>query len=240
MTEIRTAIPEEVDAYLDALVRKGIFANKAELVRAALVSYVNATGTFFRGFDAENIFAPDGRLYQIEYAREAAARGGTAVGLVCQDGVLLAAETVPASRLSAPGTRKIRAAGDGLAYAYAGLVGDAALVGGELKSAAPKTTEEAVRVAQARLHRQTLERIQRPLGVALLLASVLERRPRLFYLDPSGAAVESLATAMGRGAPTALQALETKYRKVRLADAERWMPELLGRDTPVEMFRLEA
>src|SRR5438128_11136324 len=58
MAEIRTAIPEEVDAYLDALVQKGVFSNKAELVRAALVSYVNATGTFFQGFDAENVFAP--------------------------------------------------------------------------------------------------------------------------------------------------------------------------------------
>ena len=35
MPEIRTAVPEEVDAYLEALVRKGIFSNKAELVRAA-------------------------------------------------------------------------------------------------------------------------------------------------------------------------------------------------------------
>src|SRR2546428_255916 len=86
MTEIRTAVPEEVDAYLDALVRKGVFSNKAELVRAALVNYVNTTGTFFHGFDAETIFAPDGRLYQVEYARESASRGGTAAGIACGDG----------------------------------------------------------------------------------------------------------------------------------------------------------
>ena len=41
MPEIRTSVPEEVDAYLDAVVRKGIFSNKAELVRAALVNYVD-------------------------------------------------------------------------------------------------------------------------------------------------------------------------------------------------------
>src|SRR2546422_10216917 len=102
MTEIRTSVPEEVDAFLDALVRKGIFSNKAELVRAALVNYVNETGTFFRGFDAETIFAPDGRLYQVEYARESSARGGTAVRIVCDDGVLLAGEVVGRSKL-APG-----------------------------------------------------------------------------------------------------------------------------------------
>src|SRR5436309_203850 len=123
MAEIRTAIPEEVDAYLDALVQKGVFSNKAELVRAALVSYVNVTGTFFRGFDAENVFAPDGRLYQVEYARESAARGGTAAGIACEDGVLLAAEIPGKSKLS-PGGKKIQSLGEHLAVVSAGLVGE--------------------------------------------------------------------------------------------------------------------
>src|SRR3989304_3585105 len=80
MAEVRTAISDEIDSYLDALVQKGVFANKAELVRSALVRYVNETGTFFRGFDSENIFAPNGRIYQLEYAREASKRGMTAAG----------------------------------------------------------------------------------------------------------------------------------------------------------------
>src|SRR2546428_5617424 len=121
MPEIRTAVPEEVDAYLEALVRKGIFSNKAELVRAALVDYVNTTGTFFRGFDAETIFAPDGRLYQVEYARESASRGGTAAGLVCGDGVLLAAAVLGRSKF-APGGRKNTPLGDRLATVSSGLV----------------------------------------------------------------------------------------------------------------------
>src|SRR2546426_1818789 len=199
MTEIRTAIPEEVDAYLDALVRKGIFSNKAELVRAALVDYVNSTGTFFRGFDAETIFAPDGRLYQVEYARESAAKGGTAVGVVCDEGVLLAAEVIAKSKL-APGGRKIHAIGDRLAVVSSGLVADGALVVDELIAAAPKTTDDAARTVRATLHRFTLSRTQRPLGVSLLMGSLMDRRPRLFHMDPSGAAVDKLATAIGRGA----------------------------------------
>ena len=237
MTEIRTAVPEEVDAYLDALVRKGVFSNKAELVRAALVNYVNTTGTFFRGFDAETIFAPDGRLYQVEYARESASRGGTAAGIVCEDGVLLAAEVLGRSKF-APGGRKITPLGDRLAIVSSGLVADAALVVDELKAAAPKSTDEAVRAVRATIHRFTLSRNQRPLGVALLLASVLDRKPRLFQMDPSGAAVETFATAIGRGAQTAMEALETRYRKTRLADAEKLLPDLFGKETLTEALRV--
>ncbi len=237
MTEVRTAIPEEVDTYLDALVRKGIFANKAELVRAALVSYVNATGTFFKGFDSENIFSPNGRIYQIEYAREASARGGTAVGIVCEDGVLLAAQVASKSKL-APEYRKIQSLGDRLAVVSSGLVADGRLVTDELRAAGPKTTDDAVRTVGNALHRHTLERTQRPLGAAFLVASVLDRRPRLFDVDPSGAVVEKFAAALGVGAPAALEILETRYRKMRLSDAEKIVPDLFGRDTPTEVLRV--
>src|SRR5206468_2786820 len=81
----------------------------------------------------------------------------------------------------------------------AGLVGDAALVVDELRAAGPKTTDEAVRTVRGTLHRFTLSRTQRPLGVAFLIASLLDRRPKLIYMDPSGAAVETFGTAMGRG-----------------------------------------
>jgi 20S proteasome alpha/beta subunit len=238
MTEIRTAVPPEVDDYLDALVRKGIFANKAELVRAALVNYVNLTGTFFRGFDAENIFAPDGRLYQLEYAREAALRGGTAVGIVCEDGVLLAAEASVRSKL-VKSVRKIVPLGDRLAVAASGLVGDMWLVVDEIKSAAPKSTDDAVKVVRSVLHRQTLQRTQRPLGVAFLVASLLDRKPRLVEVDPSGATIESFAAALGRGSAAALKVLEERYRKMRLSEAERLVPLLLGRDVPSEVVGVQ-
>ena len=69
MTEIRTAISPEIDRFLDSLVRTGPFASKAELVRAALVSYAGEAGPMAQGFDKENIVSPDGRVYQLEYAR---------------------------------------------------------------------------------------------------------------------------------------------------------------------------
>ena len=38
---------------------------------------------------ASTIFSPDGRLFQVEYAREAVKRGTTTIGLKFKDGVVL-------------------------------------------------------------------------------------------------------------------------------------------------------
>jgi len=38
------------------------------------------------------VFSPDGRLYQVEYARELVNRGATILGIQCAEGVVLASE----------------------------------------------------------------------------------------------------------------------------------------------------
>lgn len=45
------------------------------------------------------IFSPEGRLYQVEYALEAISQAGTALGILAQDGIVLAAERKVTSKL---------------------------------------------------------------------------------------------------------------------------------------------
>ncbi|KAH7132320.1 proteasome subunit alpha type-3 [Dendryphion nanum] len=59
------------------------------------------------GYDLSNsVFSPDGRNFQVEYAVKAVENGGTAVGIRCKDGVVLALEKLVSSKLLKPGANK--------------------------------------------------------------------------------------------------------------------------------------
>ena len=53
-----------------------------------------------RRYDSKTTtFSPEGRLFQIEYAMEAISHAGTSIGILSDDGVLLAAEKKVISKL---------------------------------------------------------------------------------------------------------------------------------------------
>lgn len=176
------------------------------------------------GYDrAITVFSPDGRLYQVEYAREAVKRGTTAVGVKCSDGVVLIVDKrVSTTLLEQSSIEKIFKVDDHIAVASSGLVGDArALVDrARVECQINRVTyNESVDVETLSKkicdHMQTLTQYggARPYGTALLIAGVSDGVPRLFETDPSGTLLEYKASAIGTGRPAVMKVFEEDYRE---------------------------
>ncbi|MCX6700982.1 MAG: archaeal proteasome endopeptidase complex subunit alpha [Methanomicrobiales archaeon] len=175
------------------------------------------------GYDrAITVFSPDGRLYQVEYAREAVKRGTTAVGIKCVEGVVLIVDKRVSSRLlEASSIEKIFKIDEHIGVASSGLVGDArALVDrARVESQISRVTYDEkidVEALSKKLcdHMQTYTQFggARPYGTALLIAGISDGECRLFETDPSGTLLEYKATGIGIGRPAAMKLFEEEYK----------------------------
>jgi proteasome alpha subunit len=174
------------------------------------------------GYDrAITVFSPDGRLYQVEYAREAVKRGTTAVGIKAKDGVVLIVDKRVSSKLlEASSIAKIFKIDEHIGVASSGLVGDArALVDrARVESQINRVSYDEpieVEALSKKLcdHMQTLTQYGgiRPYGTALLIAGVSDGECRLFETDPSGTLLEYKATGIGIGRPAVMKVFEEEY-----------------------------
>ena len=174
------------------------------------------------GYDrAITVFSPDGRLYQVEYAREAVKRGTTAVGIKARDGVVLIVDKRVSSKLLEPSSiEKIFKIDDHIGVASSGLVGDAralvdrARVECQINRVSYDEQIEVEALAKKLCdHMQTLTQYGgiRPYGTALLIAGVSDGESRLFETDPSGTLLEYKATGIGIGRPAAMKVFEEEY-----------------------------
>jgi proteasome alpha subunit len=169
------------------------------------------------------IFSPDGRLYQVEYAREAVKRGTASVGVRTADGVVLAADRHARSPLiERESIEKIHAVDDHLAIASAGHVADARQLIDfarreaqveRLRYDQPVDVESLTKSVTDHIQQYTQTGGARPFGVALLVGGVEGDEPRLFETDPSGTPYEWQAVAIGGGRDDAQQYLEDEYRE---------------------------
>lgn len=175
------------------------------------------------GYDrAITVFSPDGRLFQVEYAREAVKRGTTAAGIKAKDGVVLLVDKRITSRLiEAESIEKIFQIDSHIGVATSGLVADArSLVDrARVEAQINKVSYDeniGVEVLAKKIcdHKQYYTQFGgvRPYGTALLIAGVDDTRPRLFETDPSGALLEYKATAIGAGRNTFMEVFEAEYR----------------------------
>jgi len=172
----------------------------------------------FMGYDRAIVtFSPDGRLFQVEYAREAVKRGTTSLGLIFDGGVILAAVR-PLPELSIPnnGSDKIHQIDDHLGTAIAGFLADGRVLvdAGRVKAQVYKLTYDeplnvggSVKDISDRMQMFTQYGGVRPFGVALLVGGVDEKGPQLFEIDPSSAFYAWKAQAIGKDSAEALKIL---------------------------------
>jgi proteasome alpha subunit len=150
-----------------------------------------------RPYDRGDIFSPDGRLYQVEYAREAVARGSPVVGVTAEDGVALAATVRSRSPLQdASDIEKLRTVDHHLALGAAGHAADArrlATVAREraqaerLRYDAPLDATTLASALADRVQEATQQAGIRPFGTALLVCGPGgDGEPDLHEVDPSG------------------------------------------------------
>ncbi len=249
MPEIRTIVPDSMDAALDSLIRAGFAGNKAELVRSAILQFVSSLPTSIsKNYDLESVFSPDGRILQVEYADQAVRRGITTIGLCVNEGIALfkriPSTYSPIAPLLAPNSqfRPIRSILPSLEMAYTGISSDAySVVREAMKKISGKESQKInismfVENLSLYLHTHTLQKNLRVLGASFIIGGLdLEDNFCLFVLDPSGTIFPTNAVVRGLGQNEITAILTTEYRgNMSLEDAVRLGLEtiLQGKDGP--------
>ena len=175
------------------------------------------------------VFSPDGRLFQVEYAREAVKKGTTTIGIKFKDGVLLVVDKRVSSRLVEPESiEKIYDIDDYIGCATSGLVADARiLVDQARKEAQVHKVNYGENIGVEMLTKKVCDYEQnytqyggaRPFGTALLVAGAADPGTHLFETDPSGALVAYKASCIGTGRPVVMDIFEKDFKDNMSFDA---------------------
>ena len=172
---------------------------------------------------AITVFSPDGRLFQVEYAREAVRRGATTAGVVYVNGVVLIADRrIPNPKLAEPASlEKIHQIDENIACATAGLVADARVLVDYARLSAqinrvtysePMSVELLVRRICDYKQQYTQFGGVRPFGTALLVGGYDDGGVHLFETEPSGSLTSFKAASTGGNKGPVMDLFEQKYR----------------------------
>ncbi len=177
---------------------------------------------------AITVFSPDGRLFQVEYAKEAVKRGATAIGICTKDSVVFVAFKSIHSKLIVPESlKKIFEIDDHIAVTASGLIADARRLVETARVDAQRhkiTYNENAGVET--IARSVCDLMQvytqyggiRPFGVSLLIGGV-DDEPRIFEAEPSGAMTAYVADSIGASKKEVDEILEKRYKEHMDTDA---------------------
>ncbi len=168
------------------------------------------------------VFSPDGRLYQVEYARELVNRGGTILGIRCAEGVVLGSEENIEVLEEEGRSWKIFQVDEHIGAAIIGLSSDARVLidqarintqSNKLTYDEPIDLEVVTQKICDTQQTYTQHGGGRPFGVAMILGGVDKTGPHVFETHPSGNYRGYKATAVGAGTETVLSMLKEEYRE---------------------------
>jgi proteasome alpha subunit len=193
-----------------------------------------------------SLFSPDGRIYQVEYAREAVSRGAASIGVRTTEGVVLVGQNRMISPLmEAESVEKLHKLDDHLGAASAGHVADARRLvdyarrvaqGDRLRYGETVDVETLAKHVTDLIQENTQTGGTRPFGASLLLGGIDNGgQPRLFATDPSGTPNEWKAVAIGGDQQTIQEYLEEHYvEDLTLADGVSLALQALAAATDAE------
>jgi proteasome alpha subunit len=168
-----------------------------------------------------SLYSPDGRIYQVEYAREAVSRGAPAAAVRARDGVVLGAVVKARSTLQVEeSVEKLHKVDDRVAAATAGHAADARTLVDYARRRAQRErlrygepTDPGTLVTDVADHVQeyTQSGGTRPFGAALLLGGFDGDEPVLYALGPEGVPEAWQAAVIGADADAVREHLEDTY-----------------------------
>ncbi|PSG99695.1 MAG: proteasome subunit alpha [Nanohaloarchaea archaeon SW_4_43_9] len=165
------------------------------------------------------IFSPDGRLFQVEYAKEAVKKGATALGLTYENGVVLAA-TRSNNQLKVRNPEKVFKIEDHLGIVNSGLVADGRTLVDETRNEAQTylmTYDEEIpppvlaKFVADRCQQFTQYGGVRPYGVSTITGGIKDGNPKVYQTDPSGTLNQWNAVAIGKGGQETQEHLEEEW-----------------------------
>ena len=172
------------------------------------------------GYDRATVtFSPDGRIFQVEYAKETIKKGSTIIGVVGKDCVVLGA-LKKKSRLVTSGDKLFKV-DEHIGVAATGYLADARVL---IDSARVKCQQNIMTydepITLRMLAKDIADRNQlytqhagvRPYGVALLFGG-FNSKPELFETNPSGLLLECMARGAGIEQDKVNKFFETHYKE---------------------------
>jgi len=184
---------------------------------------MNTTQHQQMGYDrAASMFAPDGRLLQVEYANKTVKQGTVSMAFVCSDGVLIVADKRVNDKLMVSKSKeKIYQIDEHMACAVSGLVADGMVLidRAQVKAQQHRISYEnpidilsIVKDICAYKQITTQSGGYRPFGVSLLFAGVDDDGAQVYVTEPSGVYFQYKATAIGEFETEIKEKLRDKFK----------------------------